>query len=194
MKDENHQDLSKLVQRGKEIQRKVEQLKSTEGLAAFIDFFGKLATSQLDPNDRDFSHNVRTASIQLLSGPLLTLKQDYQEWYMDCRTFFAEIGWISNKTVSAFLEAGSVPIGKKTNVTVEMVIKRQMVFLEQILDSPPKQWNKAKAAFIIAYIAFCLFLDIVLFAYVGLATIPVAAFQVGLIVAFPKIEEWIRNF
>ena len=44
------------------------------------------------------------------------------------------------------------------------------------------------------YIAFCLFLDIVLFAYVGLATIPVAAFQVGLIVAFPKIEEWIRNF
>ncbi len=74
-----------------------------------------------------------------------------------------------------------------------MVVSRQLVLLEQIQENPPKPWHLTKVAFLIVYIAICIFIDIILFAYIGLATIPVAAFQVGIIVAFPKIESWLKN-
>jgi hypothetical protein len=194
MKKEDLQSLVDLVQRGKDIQNKIEQLRGTQGFTSLIDFIGRLATGRLDPDDRELGHNLRTASVQLLSSPLLTLKQEYQEWYMDCRTFFAKMEWMSQTAVKAFLETGNTSISKETKITVEMVVKRQLVLLEKILSSPPKQYNVAKAAFVIVYVASCLFLDVILFAFIGLATIPVAAFQVGLLLAFPRIEEWIRNF
>ncbi|MFW9890534.1 MAG: hypothetical protein ACFFER_20360 [Candidatus Thorarchaeota archaeon] len=193
MNDADYQYLSDLLTRGKEIQNQIDQLRGSQGFTALVDFWGKFLTSQLDPIDRDTGKSLADASVSLLSNPVLNAKQHYQDWYLDCRMFFAKMGWNSNSLVRAFLEAGHIPIGKETGVTVEMVIHKQIVILEQIQDTPPKPWHIAKAIFLVSYIALCVFIDIVLFAFIGLATIPAAAFEVALIVAFPKIERWLKN-
>ena len=193
MNEDDYQDLSDLITRGTEIQTQINQLKGSQGLASLVDFIGKMVTSQLDPLDRDAGHSLREASVSLLTNPALNAKQTYQNWYLDCRTFFAKMRWTSNFIVRAFLEAGRIPIGKETRVTVEMVVNKQLVLLEQIQHTPPKQWHITKAVFLLSYIATCVFIDIVLYAFIGLATIPVAAFEVALIVAFPKIEQWLKN-
>ena len=75
-----------------------------------------------------------------------------------------------------------------------MLMTRQVVLFEQLLESPLKPWHIGKRVFLLSYIAACAFLDIVLLTFLGLAAIPIAAFEVALIVAFPKIERWIKNY
>ena len=83
--------------------------------------------------------------------------------------------------------------GKETKVTVEMVINKQILLLEQIQSAPPKPWHIAKGAFLVSYIALYVFIDIVLFVFITLAAVPIATLEVAPIVAFPKIEQWLKN-
>ena len=162
-------------------------------MSSAIDFVGKTITGLLDVKDRDLGRTVTDGIVGFVSNPVTALKQRYQERNMDCRSLFVRMGWKSNPLVRAFEELGSSGLDKEKVVTVEMLVTRQSDILKELEKSPPRPWHIAKAAFVVAYCAACMFVDIVLFLYIQLAAVAVAAFQVSLLLAFPKVEEWVKG-
>jgi len=195
MKERDRRELDQLIQRGQMIISKIENAKlaDVEALGDIVEILGEIGASLLDEDDRDLARAIADTGTKLLKTPLAKVRQEYVEWSVDCRGFFARMNWMHHSLVRAFMEIGSYHVDQEPRIAVQMLIAKQIEILRELREAPPRTWHVAKAGIVIVLTAVFVFLDVVLFALIGFAAIPVAAFQVAFLTVLPRIERWIRE-
>lgn len=181
-----------LIERGRALLERISAVQNMDLLAKILSDIGNIASPHLNTQKwRETAVAAINAGVDALVGPAKKLYEDYIEWYTDCKILFAKKGWNRSRAVKIFDDVPHLVTIDSIGTRVQMIVKRQIEMLEDLSEKPPRTWSFARAAVLVIYASACVFVDTILSILFGLAVVPVAAFEVGLVLAFPKLEEWI---
>ncbi len=185
-------EINQLISRGHDLLQRIQVVKDSMFFASVLGYLGRMVTAHVnDESWKSTANELVGAGVNALTDAAKKLHEDYTEWYTDCRILFSKRGWNRSKTVKVFDEILNIVKLDSVAARVKMIVERQIGLLDELRQNPPRTWSLTKASILVVYASICVFVDTILSIMYGLAVVPVIVFEVGLILAFPKLEEWV---